>query len=198
MFNERLEQQLAFIYEIDKLKLIKRKTRLFNSERRENDAEHSWHLAMMAIVLAEHANEKIDVLKVIKMVLIHDIVEIDSGDIFLYDNKYNHCNTECERAAAERIFGMLPPEQAAELIALWEEFEATETNEAKFAKALDRLEPLLQNVSNDGGTWREFGVDYDRVYKTQVVIKDGSKSLWELAEPLLEQTFQKGFFRKAG
>ena len=198
MINERLLSQVAFIHEIDKLKYIQRKTRLFNSERSENDAEHSWHLAMMTIVLAEHSNVKVDVLKVLKMVLIHDIVEIDAGDVFLYDTNKMHCNTIAERQAAERIFGLLPKDQFEELMALWEEFEACETAEAKFAKSMDRFEPLLQNVSNDGGTWKEYGVDYSKVYKTQVVIKDGSAAIWDMAKPMLEQTMLKGVFKKAG
>jgi putative hydrolase of HD superfamily len=195
--NSRLRQQVAFIHEIDKLKYIQRRTRLFNSDRSENDAEHSWHLAMMTIVLAEHSNVPIDVLKVMKMVLIHDIVEIDAGDIFLYDTSVNHCNTEAERKAAERIFGMLPPDQAAEMLSLWEEFEACETAEAKFAKSMDRFEPLLQNVSNDGGTWKEYDVDYSNVYKTQVVIKDGSNAIWNMARPMLEDSVAKGHLKKA-
>ena len=198
MINERLLSQVAFIHEIDKLKYIHRKTRLFNSERSENDAEHSWHLAMMTIVLAEHSNVKVDVLKVLKMVLIHDIVEIDAGDVFLYDTNKMHCNTIAERQAAERIFGLLPKDQFEELMALWEEFEACETAEAKFAKSMDRFEPLLQNVSNDGGTWKEYGVDYSKVYKTQLVIKDGSAAIWDVAKPMLEQTMLKGVFKKAG
>jgi len=153
---ENLLKQLQFIREIDKVKYIQRKTKLFNSNRHENDAEHSWHLALMAMVLMEHANESVDLLKVIKMVLIHDIVEIDAGDTFIYDTQKNHSNTDEERQAANRIFGMLPTAQAEELIAIWEEFEAGETPEAKFARAMDRLEPLLQNTSNNGGTWQEF------------------------------------------
>lgn len=195
--NERLFSQIAFIHEIDKLKYIQRKTRLFNSERAENDAEHSWHLAMMTIVLAEHANVKVDVLKVLKMVLIHDVVEIDAGDIFLYDTKVSHTNTQAERLAAERIFGLLPKDQANELIALWEEFEAGKTEEAKFARSMDRFEPLLQNVSNDGGTWREYQVEYSRVYKTQEVIKHGSRTIWKIAKSMLELTMQKIYLKKA-
>lgn len=198
IFNERLLKQVAFIHEIDKLKYIQRKTRLFNSDRSENDAEHSWHLAMMVMVLAEHSNEPIDVLKVMKMVLIHDIVEIDAGDIFLYDTSKCHSNTEAERKAAERIFGMLPADQASEMLDLWEEFEACETAEAKFARAMDRFEPLLQNVSNEGGTWKEFNVDYSNVYSTQVIIKHGSARVWEMAEPLLEESVRKGHLKKAG
>jgi putative hydrolase of HD superfamily len=198
IFNERLLKQVAFIHEIDKLKYIQRKTRLFNSDRSENDAEHSWHLAMMVMVLAEHSNEPIDVLKVLKMVLIHDIVEIDAGDIFLYDTSKCHSNTEAERRAAERIFGMLPEDQAAEMRTLWEEFEACETAEAKFARAMDRFEPLLQNVSNEGGTWKEYNVEYSNVYQTQVIIKHGSATVWGMAEPLLEESVRKGHLRKAG
>jgi len=196
MNTEDLLNQIAFIKEIDKVKYIQRKTKLFNSDRHENDAEHSWHLALMAIVLAEHSNEPIDVLKVVKMVLIHDIVEIDAGDIFLYDSQINHDNTEQERLAANRIFGLLPKNQADELISIWEEFEAGETNEAKFAKSMDRLEPLLQNTSNNGGTWKEFGVGYNKVYEKKSVIKEGSRSLWNYAEGLINESVEKGILKK--
>lgn len=191
-----LLQQIDFIKEIDKIKYIQRKTRLINSDRPENDAEHSWHLAVMALVLAEHSKVPVEVLKVVKMVLIHDIVEIDAGDTFIYDTTKNHVNTADERQAAQRIFGMLPREQADEFIALWEEFEAGETPEAKFAKAMDRLEPLLQNTSNQGGTWREFDVDYETVYAKKKVIAEGSDSLWEFAEKMLEESVEKGILRK--
>lgn len=196
MNTQQLLDQIAFIKEIDKVKYIQRKTKLFNSDRCENDAEHSWHLALMAIVLAEHSNEPIDVLKVVKMVLIHDIVEIDSGDVFMYDTVKNHDNTDEERLAANRIFGLLPEKQAEELIAIWEEFEAGETNEAKFARSMDRLEPLLQNTSNNGGTWKEFGVKYDKVYAKKSVIKNGSESLWNYAEGLINESVEKGILEK--
>ena len=196
MLAEKLLKQIEFIKEIDKLKYIQRKTRLFNSDRNENDAEHSWHLAMMAMVLADHSNEPIDVLKVIKMVLIHDIVEIDAGDTFIYDTKKNHSNTDEERLAAARIFGLLPQEQAEDLIAIWEEFEAGETNEAKFARTMDRLEPLLQNTSNNGGTWNEFGVDYNKVYEKKKVMKDGSNTIWNYAEALINDSVAKGILKK--
>ena len=193
---DNLLQQINFIKEIDKIKYIQRKTKLFNSDRNENDAEHSWHLAMMAIVLAEHADGPIDILKVLKMVLIHDIVEIDAGDIFIYDTEKNHTNTDAERLAANRIFGMLPKEQADELISTWEEFERGETNEAKYAKSMDRLEPLLQNVSNNGGTWTEFGVNYKKVYEKKKKIKEGSSSLWNYAEKLIDESVEKGILKK--
>lgn len=189
-------QQIEFIREIDKLKYIQRKTKLFNSDRNENDAEHSWHLAVMAIVLAGHSNVPVDVLKVVKMVLIHDIVEIDAGDTFIYDTRKSHTNTDDERLAANRIFGMLPAEQASELIAIWEEFEAGETSEAKFARAMDRLEPLLQNSSNSGGTWKEFGVKYEKVYEKKKVIKEGSEALWTYAEALINESVEKGILEK--
>ena len=160
MQSEDLLKQIRFIKEIDKIKYILRRTKLFNSDRPENDAEHSWHLAMMTIVLAGHSDTPVDVLKVLKMVLIHDIVEIDAGDTFIYDTQKSHTNTDNETIAAKRIFGLLPDEQAEELIAIWQEFEEGQSNEAKFAKTMDRLEPLLQNTSNNGGTWREFDVDY--------------------------------------
>ncbi|MEN2400013.1 HD domain-containing protein [Flavobacterium sp. MC2016-06] len=196
MFPEKLLKQIDFIKEIDKIKYIQRKTKLFNSDRNENDAEHSWHLAVMAIVLAEHSNEAIDVLKVVKMVLIHDIVEIDAGDIFIYDTQKSHDNTDEERLAANRIFGLLPEEQAQDFIKIWEEFEAGETNEAKFAKSMDRLEPLLQNTSNNGGTWKEFDVKYDKVYEKKSVIKEGSKHIWDYAEKLIDESVEKGILNK--
>lgn len=197
MISDTLLQQIEFIKEIDKLKYIQRKTKLLNSDRPENDAEHSWHLALMAIVLAEHANEPIDVLKVVKMVLIHDIVEIDAGDTFIYDTQKNHSNTDEERLAAQRIFGMLPQTQADELIAIWEEFEAGHTKEAKFARSMDRLEPLLQNTSNNGGTWAEFDVPYEKVYQKKSVIKEGSSTIWNYAENVLNENVEKGILKKA-
>jgi len=191
-----LKQQVAFIREIDKLKYIQRKTKLFNSNRNENDAEHSWHLALMTLVLAGHSDKPIDVLKVLKMVLIHDIVEIDAGDTFIYDTQKNHTNTEQETIAAQRIFGLLPKEQADEFIAIWQEFEEGITDEAKFAKAMDRFEPLLQNTSNNGGTWKEFDVRYQKVYDKKKAIKDGSEVIWKYAENLINESVDKGILLK--
>jgi putative hydrolase of HD superfamily len=193
---DKLLKQISFIKEIDKLKYIQRKTKLFNSDRHENDAEHSWHLAMMAIVLAEHSDKPIDILKVVKMVLIHDIVEIDAGDTFIYDSTKSHSNTEEELLAAKRIFGLLPAEQAEEFIAMWEEFEEGTSDEAKFAKSMDRLEPLLQNISNNGGTWAEFGVSYEKVYEKKKAIKNGSNSIWNYAENLLNESVERGILAK--
>ena len=183
--------QMDFIKEIDKLKYIQRKTKLFNNERHENDAEHSWHLAMMVMVLSEYANAPIDMLKVLKMVLLHDIVEIDAGDTFLYDTTKNHTNTNKELIAAERIFGLLPKDMNDEFMAIWIEFENGETNDAKFAKAIDRLEPILQNISNQGGTWTEYNVPFETVYAKIDKIKDGSSFLWDHVDELIQE------FRKA-
>ena len=196
MQTNKLEKQIAFIKEIDKVKYILRQSTLFNSDRRENDAEHSWHLAVMAIVFAEYSDKPIDLLKVLKMVLIHDIVEIDAGDTFIYSTTKDHDNTEEELAAAKRIFGILPAEQAEELIEIWKEFEAAETDEAKFAKSLDRFEPLLQSVSNKGGTWVEHDVPYHKVYDVNKAIKNGSTTLWNYAENLLNESVEKGFLKK--
>ena len=196
MQTNKLEKQIAFIKEIDKVKYILRQSTLFNSDRRENDAEHSWHLAVMAIVLAGYSDKPIDLLKVLKMVLIHDIVEIDAGDTFIYSTTKDHDNTEEELAAAKRIFGILPAEQAEELIAIWKEFEAAETDEAKFAKSLDRFEPLLQSATNNGGTWVEHDVPYHKVYDVNKAIKNGSTTLWDYAENLLNKSVEKGFLKK--
>lgn len=191
-----IEKQVSFIKEIDKVKYILRQSKLFNSDRRENDAEHSWHLAVMAIVLAEHSDKPIDLLKVLKMVLIHDIVEIEAGDTFFYSSTENHDNREEEFAAAKRIFGILPKEQAKELIAIWKEFEDAETDEAKFAKSLDRFEPLLQDAVNNGGTWAEFEVPYQNVYDMNKTIKNGSTTIWNYANSLLDESVEKGFLKK--
>lgn len=193
---DNLLKQVAFIKEIDKLKYIQRKTKLFNSDRHENDAEHSWHLAMMTIVLAEHSDMPIDVLKVLKMVLIHDIVEIDAGDTFIYDSTKSHTNTDEELIAAKRIFGLLPVEQAEEFIAIWKEFEEGITDDAKFAKTMDRFEPLLQNTSNNGGTWAEFNVPYQKVYDKKKAIENGSTAIWNYAEKLINESVDKGILRK--
>ncbi|MEQ8238360.1 MAG: HD domain-containing protein [Cyclobacteriaceae bacterium] len=189
---QNLQKQLNFIHEIDKLKYIQRKTRLFNSDRPENDAEHSWHLAMMAMVMAEHANGKVDTLKVIKMLLIHDLVEIDAGDVFYFDKNNNHDNRAEETEAAQRIFGLLPEEQAKELIAVWEEFEENETIESRFANAIDKLEPMMQNATNGGGTWKEFNVSRSTVIEKKEDMKNGSENLWEHALKLLDDCLEKG------
>ena len=151
---------------------------------------------MMAIVLAEHSDKPIDVLKVLKMVLIHDIVEIDAGDTFIYDSTKNHTNTNEELLAAKRIFGLLPTEQAEEFIEIWKEFEDGITDEAKFAKSMDRFEPLLQNTSNNGGTWAEYNVPFQKVYDKKKAIQNGSTTIWKYAENLLNESVEKGILVK--
>ena len=196
MNTERLERQIAFILEIDKLKSILRRSYLLNEPRRENSAEHSWHLSAMALVLAEHANAEIDQLRVLKMLLVHDIVEIDSGDTYIYDAAGNDTKAEREEAAARRIFGLLPPDQNAEITALWQEFEARESPEAKFAAALDRLMPLLHNFHTEGRSWREHGIAEAQVLSLNRHMADGSQALWEYAEALIRRAAAEGFLGK--
>jgi putative hydrolase of HD superfamily len=191
--SKELIQQFKFIKEIDKVKSIYRKSKTFSGEKYENDAEHSWHICLMALVLAPHSNEPIDVFKVIKMLLIHDIVEIDVGDTFLYANHRDEV-FEKEKQAAERIFGLLPETQKEEFFALWLEFEEKKTAEAKFAGSLDRLQPMLANFLNDGITWKENDVKYEQVYEKNKVIDEGSHALWYYAENILMQAKNKNMF----
>lgn len=192
--TNRLAQQIQFIIEIDKLKGILRQTLLTDESRRENSAEHSWHLAMMAILLAEYAPASdVDVLRVIKMLLVHDLVEIDAGDTFCYDVQGNQNKAAREVLAATRLFGMLPEEQGAELRSLWEEFEAQETTAAQFAAALDRLQPLLHNQQTRGGTWRIHGISRDQVLRRMHPVKDGAPALWPLVEKVIEDAVVAGY-----
>lgn len=195
--NDRLLKQIEFIIEIDKLKSIFRRTKLINEDRYENDAEHSWHLTMMAVILLEHANEpELDLLKVMKMHIIHDIVEIDAGDTYIYDVKGRETKQAREEAAAERIFGLLPQNQKDECIALWHEFEERKTVEAKFAAALDRLQPLLFNFYNEGATWKEHGITSEQVFSHNQHISEGSERLWSFAEGVIEEAIARGFLKK--
>lgn len=193
--NDRLRRQLKFIIEIDKVKQIIRQTSLFDGSKRENDAEHAWHLAVMAMVLEEHANEKINVGRVIRMVLIHDLVEIDAGDVPVYETQKRTENEKNEREAARRIFGLLPEDQASELIELWEEFEAKRTPEAKFAAALDRMEPVMQNFLTAGRVWKKFDVNAETVTKVNRHIGSGSEVLWNYVEEILRESVEKGFLK---
>lgn len=197
MGNERLERQIEFITEIDKLKHIKRQTILMDGSRKENDAEHSWHLGVMAMLLSEHAADKdLDLLKVMKMVLIHDLVEIDAGDTYCYDEKGNEDKAEREQKAADRIFNILPEDQAREMRALWEEFEERKTAEAQFAAALDRFQPLLHNYKTKGKSWREHGVTKDKVLKRKESIESGSAILWKCAEKFINESVEKGYLKE--
>lgn len=192
--QNRLAQQIKFIIEIDKLKSILRQTLLIDESRRENSAEHSWHLAMMAIVLAEYAPaQDIDVLRVIKMLLIHDLVEIDAGDTFCYDVQANQNKAAREVQAATRLFGMLPEAQGIELQQIWQEFEAQQTTEAQFATALDRLQPLLHNQQTRGGTWRIHSISRNQVLQRMHPIKDGAPELWQLVEQVIEEAVAAGY-----
>ena len=193
MTDDRLQRQLAFIVEIDKAKSILRNSLVIEEGRRENDAEHAWHLAVMARVLTEYADTAIDVDRVIELLLIHDLVEIDAGDTFVYDTAARELKAEKERAAAERIFGLLPCDQAAVLRARWEEFEARQTPEAKFAGALDRLQPLLLNFHTQGHAWRKHGVRRDQVMGVNASIADGAPELWEYARGLIDEAVQRGY-----
>lgn len=192
---DRLAQQIQFILEIDKLKTVLRQTRLADGSRRENSAEHSWHLALMAILLSEYAVEAIDPLRVVTMLLIHDLVEIDAGDTFAFDSVGNINKAALELAAAERIFNLLPTDQAVKLRSLWEEFEVQITPEAKYATALDRLQPLLLNQQNQGGTWREHGITQAQVIKRVAPIATATPQLWPLVESVIEACIAAGYLK---
>lgn len=193
MENDRLERQFDFFREIDKEKFIGRQTYLTGAERKENDAEHAWHMAVMAILLSEYANEEIDVLRTVTMILIHDIVEIDAGDTYAYDEEGKATQRERERKAAERLFGMLPDDQGARFRELWDEFEAAVTPEARFARAMDNIQPLMLNAATDGKAWREHGVHLGQVLGRQERTKYGSEQLWEYAyETFIKPNVKKG------
>jgi putative hydrolases of HD superfamily len=195
--HPRLDRQLQFLLELDRLKGILRQTRVLEGERPENSAEHSWHLALCAAVLAEHAPAGTDVGRVMRMVLVHDVVEIDAGDAFCYDVAANVGKEERERLAAERIFGLLPNEQGEELRALWEEFEAGATPDARFAVALDRLQPMLLNFAGQGGSWRANGVTHDRVLVRMAPIQQGMPELWPFVVRLLDEAVARGYLAPA-
>ena len=197
MESDRFEKQIQFILEIDKLKSISRRTYLLNAERLENTAEHSWHLAMMAMLLAEHANEPVNVSRVVRMVLVHDIVEIDAGDTYYYDPIAALDKADRERRAADRLFGLLPVDQGKELRDLWEEFEACQTPDSRFAAALDRFMPQLHNYHTKGKSWSEHGVTADRVLERNACIAEGSQKLWERAQSLLDDAVAKGFLPRS-
>ncbi|MFH4466999.1 HD domain-containing protein [Vibrio diabolicus] len=193
---ERLEKQLALVTELDKLKSILRRTRIKSAQGRlENSGEHSWHVALMAILMEEHANAPVDICRVMKMLLIHDVVEIDAGDTFVYDTAASQEQAEKEIRAAERLFGMLPSDQEQELLALWHEFEAAQTDDAKYAKALDRLIPMLLNYHNNGQSWKEHGVSREQALTINKRIEFGSVTLWGKAKELIEKATEKGWLK---
>ena len=198
MTHERLESQVRFILEVDKLKEVFRQTICTGSRRPENDAEHSWHLCLAVLVLAEHANEpRLDVLKVLKMLILHDLVEIDAGDTFAYDAARMAGQHEREALAADRIFGLLPADQCADFRALWDEFEERKTAESKFAAAIDRFQPVLLNCSTEGAAWKRHGVTADRVRARNSQIAEGSAAVWEKAAAMIQEAVDEGHLRPA-
>lgn len=190
--DKRLSDQLDFSLEIDKEKNILRQTHLSGGGRRENDAEHAWHMAIMAYVLREYSNEEVDIAKVMLMCLIHDIVEIDAGDTYAYDKEMIETQKAREDAAKERIFGMLPDDQKRELSDIFDEFESYETPEAKFAHVMDNLQPIMLNDNNDGGDWKEHGVTAEQIYERQRKNLLGSEKLFEVSDKIIKKNIRNG------
>lgn len=193
--NDRLKKQIDFMLEIDKLKNIYRQTYVLGENRRENDAEHSWHIAVLAFLLAEYANNSVDVLKTIKMLLIHDIVEIDAGDTYCYDEKGYETKAEREEKAAARIFGILPKDQENEFYMLWREFEDGNTDEARFASLLDKLQPLTLNYTKGGISWKEHGTRKEQVLARHVSSAEASEILTDFIKETVEDASKKGMLR---
>jgi putative hydrolase of HD superfamily len=192
MDADRLAKQIAFIVEIDKLKQVFRQTVLMDKSRKENDAEHSWHFALLVVLLSEYADDSIDLFRVVKMALIHDLVEIDAGDTFCYDEAGRESQHQRELAAAERIFNLLPADQAGELRALWDEFEQERTPEAKFAAAVDRFQPLLHNLETEGHAWRAHGVTREQVIARNRKIADAAPALWDYMKTRIDAAHAAG------
>lgn len=193
--SPRFSEQIAFLLEMDKMKNIYRQTRVLHEDRAENDAEHAWHLAMLAIVLKEYANEPVDLATVLETVLIHDVVEIDAGDTYAYDEAGNATKAEREQKAAERLYGILPKEQGERLKKLWEEFEAQSTPEARFANALDRIQPLMLNYNKQGEAWCSHGTRKEQVMGRMQPVFDGSEALGSFAVSMIEQAAQNGWLK---
>ncbi|MBD2106402.1 HD domain-containing protein [Nodosilinea sp. FACHB-13] len=193
MTNQRLQQQIAFVVEIDRLKQVLRQTQLMDASRRENSAEHSWHLAMMALVLAEYAPAEVDIQRAIHQVLIHDLVEIDAGDTFCYDAVGHDGKAEREQQAADRIFGLLPGAIAQDLRQIWDEFEAQATPTARFAASLDRIQPLLHNWQTQGGTWKQHGISRSQVMQRMAPVEKGAPELWPFVLEVIEESVAKGY-----
>jgi len=192
MMEERLRKQLDFALEIDKEKNILRQTHLSGHGRRENDAEHAWHMAVMAYLLKEYSNEEIDITRVMLMCLIHDIVEIEAGDTYAYDEELKKTQKAREDTAKEKLYSMLPADQKEELTALFDEFEECRSAEAKFAHAMDNLQPLILNHSNNGGDWRAHQVTAGQVYGRQAKTKEGSETLYEVTDEIIRENIRKG------
>ena len=189
-------QQIDFLIEADKLKNIIRRNYISDGSKRENDAEHSWYFSLAAMILSEYSNNKIDIQKIIKMSIIHDIVEIYAGDTFIYDEKAKESQKEREKVASEKIFGLLPEDQKNHYLELWNEFEENITNESKFARSIDRIVAVLLNLKSDGKAWKEHKIVYSQVYKVSSTIADGSSKLWLYIEEMLKQNSGRGLFYK--
>ncbi len=195
--SRRFKKQVEFILEIDKLKHILRQTPLVDGSRRENSAEHSWHIALMVPLLSEYADDpKMDFSRVMKMLLVHDLVEIDAGDTYCYDDEGRRDKLQREESAADRIFAILPPDLAQPMRALWDEFEARKTPESRFANALDRLQPFLHNCFTRGQSWRQHGVKSSQVVSRMRPVKDGSEQLWKYALEMIEEAVKKGYLAR--
>jgi putative hydrolases of HD superfamily len=195
MTEDALRARLEFINAIDGLKSVERRNYLADGSRLENSAEHSWHAALMAYVCAAHCDEPVDVTRVMLMLLIHDVVEVQAGDTYLYDPDARSEQEAKEQAAAERLYALLPEAQGRELIALWREFEARETPEARYARAVDALLPLLQTTACDGKGWRERGIAHEQVLEQKVGIRDSSEALWQVARQLIDLAYERGHLR---
>ncbi len=193
--DNRLQKQIAFMLELDKMKNLYRQTYVLHENRKENDAEHSWHLAILAFMLAEYSNEPVDVLKTMKMVLLHDVVEIDAGDTYCYDAEANKSKAEREEKAAQRIFGLLPDDQRDEFYGLWREFEDSQTAEARFAAVLDRMQPLMLNYTREGISWKEHDVCRQQVLDRNISYFDASDELAELIKNVIDDAFSKGWLK---
>jgi putative hydrolase of HD superfamily len=198
MSHDRLDKQIQFIMEIDKLKGILRRNWVTGTQRQENSAEHSWHIALMALLLAEHTSESLDLPRVLKMLLIHDLVEIDAGDTFHYDQKGSLDKADREQKAADRIFGLLPEDQRNEVRQLWDEFEQRTTPESRFANAVDRLHPVLMNYHQQGNAWLRHRITHDQVISRNQHIADASPSLWEYARSIIDDAAAKGYLLRSG
>ena len=196
MGEKRLTSQLSFIIELDRMKTVERQSPIYAGGRRENDAEHSWHISLMAMILREYAAEPIDMGHVLEILTVHDLIEIYAGDTFAYDVAGNEGKAARESAAADRLYAMLPEEQGRYYRALWEEFDAMETPDSRFAASLDRLQPLLSNWLNQGGTWRDHGVRAEQVYRRMEPLKTGAPKLWELADHIIRASIERGYIQK--
>ena len=193
--NDKLRKQIEFAVTVDKMKEVLRRNLVVSGERRENDAEHSWHLALMAMLLEEYSAEKVNIERVLKIALVHDLVEVYAGDTFAYDEKGYEDKEERERAAADKLFGSLESEQSTEFRALWDEFEAAETPESKYANAIDRIQPLILNYLTNGHTWKLGNVHAPQIYKRMDIIRTAAPELWQIVEGVIADSIEKGILK---